>query len=170
MQTPDPEEQKAHPHHGVRVRPNRILVLLDKNGVATLNNETPGTKHRDRVWGLPGGTIVFVIENLDSVTHRVTIPIDRFVPHAEYARPKFEPATEDPLVPEQRDHVDVPAWERRTLALRLRPFEHFQFDARLPWHHDRKLAMTYKYDIVTQRDDGASKPITLDPDLEVDRP
>lgn len=149
----------------LRVRPNRILVVVDKKGVRALNNETPGANHPDRVWGLPGGTVIFVIENQDAVSHTVNIPIDRFVPNESY---KVR-ATAGPLVAKQNDSVQVGPGQRATLVLRLQPFEHFEWNAREPWKSNPDESMTYKYDINTLPA-GAKEPIRLDPDLEVDRP
>jgi hypothetical protein len=114
---------------------------------------------------MPGGNVIFVIENLDTVAHTVSIPPNRFMPHKHYGD-----ATKNPILPVKDANVRVGRGGRGTIALRLQPFKHFGFARRALWKRDQSLSMTYKYDIVTQREDGASKPITLDPDLEVDRP
>lgn len=149
-----------------RVRPNRIRVIVTATGI-DVDNETPGVQP-DKVWGLPGGNVVFVIENRDDVRHTVSIPIEEFRPSG---RPEFKDAsaTPAPLVGGQEDAIHVPAGARRTLVFRVQPLGHFQFDKRKPWQGGSKfLSMTYKYNIYTTPQGRAR--ILLDPDLEIDQP
>lgn len=158
----DPANRKD-PNPEDRVRPNRMLVAVSGEGIL-VNNETPDTTRPDAVWGVPNGQIVFVIENRDTVPHDVEIPAAEFQPH-----PAFSPlATQDPLVAGQKDRIVVNPRERVSLVLRLKPFKDFKFDERPPWMNKNALSMTYAFNIHTTP--AGKKRITLDPDLEVDRP
>ncbi len=145
------------------VRPNRVRVIVTSAKIA-LDNETPGVDP-SKIWALPGGTVVFVVDNRDNVQHSLSIPLGEFIPSPRFPKAL---ATPGPLVAGQNDRIVVNPAQRVTLAFRVQRLAHFGFDKRAPWNTDPTLSMTYKYTVHTLPAGG--KKITLDPDLEIDQP
>lgn len=152
---------------GVPVRPRSIRVFVSAEGIVVDNGTTkwsPNTGYREKVWAVAGGNVAFVIENRDSRTHHVQIPIGKFEPS-----PTFRDATPEPLELEQIDKVDVKAGEVDVIKLKVRQTDHFKWNERDPWKSKREIGMTYKYWIYTEPADGTQIP-PLDPDLEINQP
>jgi plastocyanin len=148
-----------------QVRPNRMRVIVSNIEIVA-DNETPGLQP-DKVWAVPGGTVLFVVKNQDREVHTVTIPRSHFTP---LEKNFGGDATADPLLPSPSESVEVEPDGEKTLAFNVRRLDHFQFDRREPWMSKPAFtSMTYKFDIYTHPASGKAIP-PLDPDLEIDRP
>jgi len=157
-------------------RPRSVRVFVDSTGITPTDNGSQTSPDRTKVWARAGGNFAIVVENLDTVAHTVTVPIDEFGPAtrpngAARAPDKAQNGQPDklPLVNGPPISVTVEPVQVGVLLLKVQPAANFGFDKLPPWANDKSLGRTYTYTIHSHPE-GKPEVKPLDPDVEITPP